>query len=162
MISLNCRFIKFLKYTVQKILWGVFDRRSWMMPYRDWKCVTHCACHYQVNSPGSLFVTEVMICSAWGIWATRQCFWLSGSLWWELILLKIEMFFFFFSYLGMKGGGAGEMWVAPRSQSSICTKRDSLILSQICGEGGTLLPQNHANKLRKADFFTEVFAAVSP
>lgn len=31
----------------------------------------------------------------------------------------------FFLYLGMKGGGAGEMWVAPRSQSSICTKRDS-------------------------------------
>lgn len=34
------------------------------MLYRDWNCVTHCACHYKVNSPGSLLVTEVMICSA--------------------------------------------------------------------------------------------------
>lgn len=34
------------------------------MPYRGWNYVTHCACHYKVNSPGCLLVTEAMICSA--------------------------------------------------------------------------------------------------
>lgn len=35
--------------------------------------------------------------------------------------------------IGMEGGGAREMRVAPRSQSSMCAKRDSLILSQMGG-----------------------------
>lgn len=35
--------------------------------------------------------------------------------------------------LGMEGGVAREMRPAPRSQSSMCTRRDSLILSQTQG-----------------------------
>lgn len=35
--------------------------------------------------------------------------------------------------LGMEGGDATEMVPAPRSQSSMCTRRDSLILSQTQG-----------------------------
>lgn len=34
------------------------------MSYRGWNCITHCACHCKVNSPGCLLVTEAMICSA--------------------------------------------------------------------------------------------------
>ena len=94
--------------------------------------VAHCACHCKVNSPGSLLVSEACYMFCWEPGGPVPHGWGFLHVRWLVVRANPVENRNVFCH-GIEGGGAREMRPAPRSQSSMCTRRDSLILSQTHG-----------------------------
>lgn len=134
---------------------------GWRMAHRGWSCITSSTCHSKVNSPGSLLVTEDMHPAEHDMfcWVPEACVpcGLLPVRWLVVRVNPVENRNVFCH--GMEGGGARVMRPAPRSHSSMCTRRDSLILSQTHREKKWKVPSYQWQRLLLTEMICKITLA---